>query len=80
MKLSFDWQVRPLYNVIARIRGSVFPDEWILSATITTRRSTARRIPVSGNVALMETARGLAELVKRGWKPKRTIVLGVMGR
>src|SRR4029077_10189917 len=31
--------------------------------------------PTSGNVALMETARGLGELLKGGWRPKRTIIL-----
>ena len=30
MKLSFDWQTRPLYNVIVRHDGSDFPDQWVL--------------------------------------------------
>ena len=44
MKLSFDWQVRPLYNVIARIGARCFQTSGSSSATITTRGSTARRI------------------------------------
>ena len=31
--------------------------------------------PTSGNVALMETARGFAELLQQGWRPRRTIIL-----
>jgi len=75
MKLSFDWQVRPLYNVIARIQGSEFPDQWIIFGNHHDAWVNGASDPTSGNVALMETARGLAELLKAGWKPKRTIIL-----
>jgi N-acetylated-alpha-linked acidic dipeptidase len=73
--LSFDWQVRPLYNVIARIDGAQSPDEWILYGNHHDAWVNGASDPTSGNVVLMETARGLAELLKTGWKPKRTIVL-----
>jgi N-acetylated-alpha-linked acidic dipeptidase len=75
MKLAFDWQVRPLYDVIARIEGSEFPDEWIIHGNHHDAWVNGASDPTSGNVALMETARGLAELMKTGWKPKRTIVI-----
>ena len=75
MKLAFDWRQRPLYNVIARIPGSQYPDEWILHGNHHDAWVNGASDPTSGNVALMETARGLAELVKTGWKPKRTIVI-----
>jgi N-acetylated-alpha-linked acidic dipeptidase len=74
LKLAFDWQVRPLYNVIARIPGSESPDEWIIHGNHHDAWVNGASDPTSGNVALMETARGLAELLKTGWKPKRTIV------
>ncbi len=75
LKLAFDWQVRPLYNVIARIDGSEFPDQWIIHGNHHDAWVNGASDPTSGNVALMETARGLGELLKTGWKPRRTIVI-----
>jgi N-acetylated-alpha-linked acidic dipeptidase len=75
MKLAFDWQNRPLHNVIVRIEGSDFPDEWIIHGNHHDAWVNGAADPTSGQVALMETARGLAELLKTGWRPKRTIVL-----
>ncbi len=75
LKLSFNWEVRPIYNVIAKIRGSELPDEWVIYGNHHDAWVNGAQDPVSGNAALLETARGLAELVKQGWKPKRTIIL-----
>jgi N-acetylated-alpha-linked acidic dipeptidase len=76
LKLAFEWATRPLYNVIVRIDGSEFPDEWIIHGNHHDAWVNGASDPTSGNVALMETARGLGELLKSGWRPKRTIVLG----
>ena len=76
LKLAFEWANRPLYNVIARIDGSEFPDEWIIHGNHHDAWVNGASDPTSGNVALMETARGLGELLKGGWRPKRTIILG----
>jgi N-acetylated-alpha-linked acidic dipeptidase len=75
LKLAFDWQIRPLYNVIVRIDGTEFQDEWIIHGNHHDAWVNGASDPTSGNVALMETARGLAELLKTGWKPRRTIVI-----
>jgi N-acetylated-alpha-linked acidic dipeptidase len=75
LKLAFDWRVRPLYDVIVRIEGSLFPNEWVLHGNHHDAWVNGASDPTSGNVALMETARGLAELLRSGWKPARTIVL-----
>jgi N-acetylated-alpha-linked acidic dipeptidase len=75
LELAFDWSVRPLYDVIARIDGSEFPDQWIIHGNHHDAWVNGASDPTSGNVALMETARGLGELLKTGWKPKRTIIL-----
>ncbi|HTM25071.1 MAG TPA: transferrin receptor-like dimerization domain-containing protein [Vicinamibacterales bacterium] len=75
MKLAFDWQIRPLHDVIVRIPGSEFPDEWIVHGNHHDAWVNGAADPTSGQVALMETARGLGELLKTGWRPKRTIVL-----
>lgn len=75
LKLSFDWQVRPLYDVVIRIPGRELPDEWIVQGNHHDAWVNGASDPTSGNVALMEEARGLAELLKSGWRPRRTIIL-----
>ncbi len=75
IKLEFDWANRTLYNVIARIDGLQFPDQWVLHGNHHDAWVNGADDPTSGNVALMETARGLAEMVKQGWSPKRTIII-----
>ena len=75
MKLAFDWTSRPLYNVVVRIDGSEFPDEWIIHGNHHDAWVNGASDPISGNAALMETARGLGELLKTGWRPKRTIII-----
>ena len=77
VKLAFDWQSRPLHNVIVRIEGSTFPDEWIIFGNHHDAWVNGADDPTSGAVALMETGRGLAELLKTGWRPKRTIILAL---
>jgi N-acetylated-alpha-linked acidic dipeptidase len=74
LKLSLEWKTRPLYNVIARIDGTLFPDEWIVHGNHHDAWNNGAEDPTSGNVALMETARSFAEILKQGWKPKRTLV------
>jgi N-acetylated-alpha-linked acidic dipeptidase len=75
MKLAFEWANRPLHNVIVRIPGTEFPDEWIVHGNHHDAWVNGAADPTSGQAALMETARGLSELLKTGWRPKRTIVL-----
>ena len=68
---------RPLYNVIARIPGSDFPDEWVIYGNHHDAWVHGASDPASGAAALLETARALAELQKQGWRPKRTILLAL---
>jgi len=75
LKASFNWDTKPLYNVIARIPGSTAPDEWVIRGNHHDAWVNGAQDPVSGAVALLEEARGLAALTSQGWKPKRTIVI-----
>ena len=75
MNVVMDNATRPLYNVIARIPGSDFPDQWILDGNHHDAWVHGASDPLSGAASLMETARTLAEMVRSGWKPKRTILL-----
>lgn len=74
LKAAFNWEITRGENVIAKIRGSEFPDEWVIYGNHHDAWVNGATDPVSGNAALMETARTLAEMFKQGWKPKRTIV------
>jgi N-acetylated-alpha-linked acidic dipeptidase len=73
MKTDYDWSTRPLYDVIATIPGSESPDEWVIAGNHHDAWVNGADDPISGAVALMETARSLGALQKQGWKPKRTI-------
>ncbi len=75
LKIVMDNSTRPLYDVIARIPGSEFPDEWVLDGNHHDAWVHGASDPLSGAASLMETARTLAEMVRKGWKPKRTILI-----
>jgi N-acetylated-alpha-linked acidic dipeptidase len=74
LKLSFNWDIKPLYNVIARLPGSTFPDEWIVRGNHHDAWVNGAEDPISGLVAELEEARAMGDLVKQGWRPRRTIV------
>jgi N-acetylated-alpha-linked acidic dipeptidase len=74
LKLEFDWKIVPAYDVIAKLRGTERPDEWIIRGNHHDAWVNGAEDPLSGLVAEMEEARAVGELVKSGWKPKRTIV------
>ena len=74
LKLEFDWKVTPVYDVIARLRGSELPDQWIVRGNHHDAWVHGALDPVSGMVALLEEARAIGELAKGGWRPRRTLV------
>ena len=74
LKLSFDWQVRPIHNIIAKMKGSELPDQWVIRGNHHDAWVNGAGDPVSGLAALMEEARSVGEMVKTGYKPKRTIM------
>jgi N-acetylated-alpha-linked acidic dipeptidase len=74
LKLTFDWTLKPLYDVIARLPGSTNPDEWVVRGNHHDGWVNGAEDPISGQVAEMEEARALGLLVKQGWRPKRTII------
>jgi N-acetylated-alpha-linked acidic dipeptidase len=74
LRLKFNWDRRPLYDVIARIPGAVYPDQWILRGNHHDAWVNGAEDPVSGTISVMEEARAMAALVQQGWKPKRTIL------
>ena len=74
LQLKFDWGLRRAYNPVAKLKGSVYPDEWIMRGNHHDGWAQGAADPISGMVSLMEEARAIGELVKTGWRPKRTLV------
>jgi len=74
LKLAFDWNIVPAYDVIAKLRGSDLADQWVIRGNHHDGWVHGARDPISGLVALMEEARGVAELAKSGWRPRRTMI------
>ena len=77
LKLAFNWDMVPLYNVIAKWPGADQPDEWIIRGNHHDAWVFGADDPISGTVALMEEARAMSELFKSGAKPRRTVVFTV---
>ncbi len=76
MHLKQDYQLRTIWDVIGKVRGSEFPDEWVVGGNHRDAWVYGAVDPNSGTAAMLESVHGLGELLKAGWKPKRTIVLG----
>lgn len=74
VKLEFHWNTAPAYNVIAKLRGTDLADQWVVRGNHHDAWVHGAADPTSGMVALMEEARGIAELVKTGWRPRRTLI------
>jgi N-acetylated-alpha-linked acidic dipeptidase len=74
LKLAFNWDIKPVYDVIAKIPGNVAPDEWIIRGNHHDAWVNGAEDPTAGQVALLEEARALSLLLKQGWKPRRTII------
>ncbi len=74
LKLAFDWTLTPAYNVIAKLEGETYPDEWVMRGNHHDAWVSGAADPVSGMVALMEEARIVGELARAGNRPARTIL------
>ncbi len=72
--LAFNWDRKPLYDVIVRIPGAKDPDQWVIRGNHHDAWVNGAEDPISGTSPEMEEARGLSELLKQGWRPDRTII------
>jgi N-acetylated-alpha-linked acidic dipeptidase len=69
-----NWNMATLYDVIAKLPGSSESGEWVIRGNHHDAWVNGADDPISGQVAMLEEARALGDLVKQGWKPKRTII------
>ncbi len=76
LKTDMDYQVRKIWNVIARIEGGEEKDRWVVMGNHRDAWTFGAVDPNSGTTAMLEAARGFGQLLKNGWRPRRTIVLG----
>ncbi|MEO6391697.1 MAG: M28 family metallopeptidase, partial [Pyrinomonadaceae bacterium] len=74
LKLEFNWNTETVYDVIATLKGSERPDQLVIRGNHHDAWVNGANDPISGQVAMLEEARAIGELVKTGWRPKRTII------
>jgi N-acetylated-alpha-linked acidic dipeptidase len=74
MKVLSDWTQKPIYDVIAKIKGSEEPDRWIIRGNHHDGWVFGAMDPLAGQAALMAEAKSIGKLVKEGWRPRRTLV------
>ena len=74
LALKFNWDMVDIRDVIATIPGSDARDEWIVRGNHHDGWVNGAEDPISGQMALLEEARAMAELRKQGWQPRRTII------
>jgi N-acetylated-alpha-linked acidic dipeptidase len=74
MHLKQDYQFRTIWDVVGRVRGSEQPDEWVIAGNHRDAWVYGAVDPNSGTAAMLEAVHGLGELLKSGWKPKRTLI------
>ena len=76
MLLKMDYQYRLIWDVIGRVQGTEYPDEWVVAGNHRDAWVYGAVDPNSGTAAMLEAVHGIGALLKQGWKPKRTIIFG----
>ena len=74
--LKQDYQYRTIWDVIGKITGAASPDEWVVAGNHRDAWVYGAVDPNSGTAAMLETVHGIGDLLRSGWKPRRTIVIG----
>ncbi len=74
LAVKSDWSLKPIYDVIATIKGSTYPDQWVVRGNHHDGWVFGASDPLSGQVALLAEAKAIGGLAKQGWRPKRTLV------
>ncbi len=74
LKVTSIWDIKPVYDVIAKLPGASTPEEWVIRGNHHDAWVNGANDPDSGMASVLEEARALGELVRQGWKPARTII------
>lgn len=74
LKVEADWGSQTLYNVIATLRGSDYPEQWVIRGNHRDGWVFGAADPLSGTTALLAEAKAIGELARQGQRPRRTLV------
>ena len=74
LQVSSNWDIKPIYDVIATLRGSTDADQWVIRGNHHDAWVNGADDPLSGQAAMLEEARMMGELHRQGWTPSRTII------
>lgn len=74
LTVKSEWSLKPAYDVVAMLKGSQYPDQWVLRGNHHDAWVMGAGDPLSGNVAMLSEAKSLGQLYQSGWRPKRSIV------
>jgi len=69
-----DYQLRTIWDVIGKIKGSERPDEWVIAGNHRDAWIYGAVDPSSGTAAMLETVHGIGALLRQGWRPRRTLI------
>jgi N-acetylated-alpha-linked acidic dipeptidase len=74
MHLKQDYRYFTIWDVIGKIQGTKYPDEWVVLGNHRDAWVYGAVDPNSGTAAMLESVHGISELLKKGWRPERTIL------
>ena len=74
LAIKSEWSLKPVYDVIATIKGRELPDEWVIRGNHRDGWVFGAWDPLSGHIAMMAEAKSMGALLKQGWQPRRTLV------
>jgi N-acetylated-alpha-linked acidic dipeptidase len=74
LAVKSDWPLKTIYNVVATMKGSAYPDQWIMRGNHHDGWVFGAADPMSGHIAMMGEAKAIGALAKTGWRTKRTLV------
>uniref|UniRef100_A0A8C8J0H9 Aminopeptidase NAALADL1 n=1 Tax=Oncorhynchus tshawytscha TaxID=74940 RepID=A0A8C8J0H9_ONCTS len=74
MNIHTNNQVTRIYNVIGRLRGAVEPDRYVILGGHRDAWVFGGIDPVTGAAVVHESVRSAGKLLRKGWRPRRSIV------
>jgi N-acetylated-alpha-linked acidic dipeptidase len=74
LAVKSDWSLKPLYDVVAVLKGSTYPDQWVVRGNHRDGWVFGATDPLAGQVAMLGEAKAFGALVRQGWRPRRSVV------
>lgn len=76
LSLQQDYRLRTIWDVIGKIPGTEYPNDWVVVGNHRDAWVYGAVDPSSGTATMLEAVHGVGALLRQGWKPKRTLVFG----